>query len=644
MKLGMIDKLHIRPKGGKMLSSMYSGVSGLRVHQTKLDVIGNNIANVNTTAFKGSRVSFKDVFSQTIKAAQPPSKKTGGINPSQVGLGTSIGSIATIHKNGNLQNTDNPNDFAIEGNGFFIVSDGINTRYTRAGNFTIDGEGNLATVSGEMVLGWTKSGSSVNTSKSLSPINVSGLTMSANATDELVFTGNIDSDTELYDPGAQPVGEVGNFGVTTKSKAETLGEWKITYGAALGDGINVTIGGVGITVTNPPNTINGQLNDIKTALDADAGFSTHYSVEVDGDDLIITEKPGQATGIALTNSANLTKTETTKSVDGTEGVYTFEITKNFDVGDSIKIGDQTYTAVASGAGAGEFDVGADIATSASRLATAIGNDGIYTIPAGTPTGGTITLKEAVPSGEDIDKYDVAMVVPDDNAINQSISIVDSLGEEHLIMMKIMKTGNNEYDYEITTEDREISSLTSGTGKLVFDGDGILDTKNTVKKSIKIAFNNGARTIDISTKDIVFDEEKFTQNSNDTDIEYIKDGYNAGTIDNITIDQEGQIMGTFTNGKKQHQGTIALASFTNTAGLEKVGNNLYASTFNSGDAEVGTPASDERGKIVSNSLEMSNVDLSKEFTEMIVAQRGFQANSRIITTSDELLQELVNLKR
>lgn len=652
-----------------MLSSMYSGVSGLKVHQTKLDVIGNNIANVNTTAFKGSRVSFKDVFSQTLIAAQPSSSKTGGINPSQVGLGTSVGSIATIQKNGNLQNTDNPDDFAIEGEGLFIVSDGINTRYTRAGNFTIDGEGNLATASGELVLGWNKSGSSVNTSRSLKPINVAGLTMSASATDKLVFTGNIDSDTELYDPGAQPVGEVGNFAVKTKSKPETLGEWtfKLTDALVNGDS-NISIGGNTIEVgagktidSTSISSVSDQIDAIINALttaSSDYGKSPgqHYIVsKEDTDTIVITEDAGKANGnsVSLTggvpsgsSSSRFENEEVTKSKAGTKGVYSFDITKNFEAGDIIQIGDKSYTAVASGAtaGAGEFVIGATATNTATNLVSVINNDGIYSASNGTTASSKITLTEKVPSGEDIDRYDVAMVVPDDNAVTRSISIFDSLGEEHLITLKIMKTDNNEYDYEVTTDDREIKSLSSGKGKLVFNGDGTLDTKNTVKKSIKINFSNGARSIDISTNDIVFDADKLTQNSNDTDIDYVKDGYNAGTIDNITIDKEGKIMGTFSNGMKQHQGTIALATFTNTAGLEKVGNNLYASTLNSGEAQVGTPATDERGKIRSNSLEMSNVDLSKEFTEMIVAQRGFQANSRIITTSDELLQELVNLKR
>lgn len=184
-----------------MLRSMYSGVSGLKTHQTKLDVIGNNIANVNTVAYKSSSVTFQEVLSQTVASAQPPTNSgTGGTNPSQVGLGTAIGAITTNHANGNIQTTDSITDLALDGGGFFVVNDGLSNSYTRAGNFSIDSAGNLVTVNGEKVMGWNKGNNdSIDTSMPLEAISLSSLTMKASPTNEINLEGNLDSKMEVGD-------------------------------------------------------------------------------------------------------------------------------------------------------------------------------------------------------------------------------------------------------------------------------------------------------------------------------------------------------------------------------------------------------------------------------------------------------------
>lgn len=659
-----------------MLRSMYSGVSGLKVHQTKLDVIGNNIANVNTTGFKRSTISFEEVFSQTIKSAQPStSNGRGGTNPSQIGLGTSIGGVSTIHTSGNLQRTDNPNDLAIEGNGFFIVSDGSNTRYTRAGNFSVDNAGNLVTSGGEKVLGWNKgSRSSIDTSKPLKPISLSSLKMSAESTKSLRFEGNLDSKIDEFIQTAVNIGEIGNFKVATNSEAETLGEWKLSLGGPITVGKYIKIGGV--TITNTPSatdpsvgtfatTTKEQLTDIRnflvdpstkiptTPTAPEKVFSDYYEVKIDDNDLVITEKPGQATGAAIdfnagTSGVTITKDEEVESEVGTDGVYTVDITKNFVEGDTISINGEEYTAVAAGATDHQFDIGTDTDETASNLALAINAlfDSEFSAVV-DPGDSTIKLTQNIPSGVDIERDDIILPSPiEENVINYNMTIYDSLGDAHTITAKFMKTGLNEFSYDITTTDPTIDNIKADLGTVKFTNDGKLDTSatGTKTKDIKIEFKNGAKDISIDDKDIVFDKDKFTQFSNDTNISGGQNGYASGKLDSLSIDGEGKIICRFTNGMQDHKATIALASFINPVGLEKVGSNLFAGTWNSGDAEVGSAGSGERGVIASNSLEMSNVDLSNEFTEMIVAQRGFQANSRIITTSDEILQELVNLKR
>lgn len=419
-----------------MLRSMFSGVSGLTAHQLKMDVIGNNIANVNTTAFKSSSVSFQDLFSQTMKAStQPVQGGRGGTNPQQVGLGVEVGGISVLYEGGSIQSTGNPNDLAVDGDGFFVVSDGSSQYYTRAGNFKIDGSGNLTTSNGSLVLGWNlASGEALDATKPLESINLANISMPARATSELNFAGNIDSTMEIYD-----------------------------------------------------------------------------------------------------------------SVD------------------------------------------------------------------------------------------------DENYALRDVTIYDSLGTAHVLTFKFMKTAANEFEYEVLENDAAMSVTAGATGgAFTFDGSGKLDTTTPV--GLSITFSNGAQAISLAPADIKFDSEKFIQFANNSSVLIAQDGYTSGSLSDYGIDGNGTLMGVFSNGMQRAIGALAIAVFPNTSALEKVGNNEYTTSWNSGEANIGLAGDEGRGTIATYSLEMSNVDLANEFTEMIIAQRGFQANSRIITTADEMLQELVNLKR
>lgn len=410
-----------------MLRSMYSGVAGLRNHQAKLDVIGNNIANVNTTSFKSSNISFQEVLGQTIqRATQATSNTLGGTNASQVGLGVTVGNISVNHTEGSVQNTDNPNDLAIEGNGYFVINDGIRTSYTRDGSFSTDSLGNLVTNTGEKVMGWNKgSRTSIDYTRPVSPINVANISMPSQVTTELNFEGNFD-------------------------------------------------------------------------------------------------------------------------------------------------------------------------------------------------------------------------VNEEDSFDYSMTIYDSLGESHVLTVEFEKRADTKvFDYEVTAVGATITHGTN-TGTITFDDEGKLDTAAT--NGFSLRFDNGSSIININSNKINFDKDKTTYYDNNSSISGSQDGYESGSFVGSGIDSNGNIVGNFSNGRNESIATIALANFINPAGLEKAGHNSYHSSFNSGEAMVGKPAEGGRGSVKTNSLEMSNVDLAKEFTEMIVAQRGYQANSRVISTSDEMLQELVNIKR
>jgi flagellar hook protein FlgE len=227
---------------------------------------------------------------------------------------------------------------------------------------------------------------------------------------------------------------------------------------------------------------------------------------------------------------------------------------------------------------------------------------------------------------------------DGDSFEYNMTLFDSLGSAHSATVTFTKDGNNNFEYKVTSTEEGVD-ISGGSEDIGFTSEGKLDGSESLE--ITVEYDNGAADSEITLN---FDENKFTQYANTTVVNSTQDGYEAGSLISLGVDQEGKVIGNFSNGRDNHVSTIAVASFINPQGLEKVGGNLFATSWNSGEPQVGVAGTGERGSIASSSLEMANVDLSREFTEMIVAQRGFQANSKIITTSDEVLQELVNLKR
>lgn len=433
------------------MRSMYSGVSGLRVHQNKMDVISNNIANVNTIAYKRGTMTFQEVFSQVIRGASAPQDGRGGTNPQQIGLGVSVGSINTIHTKGPAQRTDNPEDLMIDGEGFFVVSADPNFEnryYTRAGNFTLDRDGNLVTADGYKVLGYLA--------------------------DE---DGNITSQV-----GGIQINRSETVGATTTKKIEIRGNLDSRTPAA--------------TDPNNPDDEN-----------------VHYADTVIKDSL------------------------------GNSYTVTFRFVKD----------------------------------------------------------------------------------KDPNTWLVDIVSVKGADEENF---KTNPSDDSNDPIKITFADN---------GKLKLDEDSTNSMILTINKAgVSFGDDDGNITIDFS---------QLTQYANEMDAKpYAVDGNSSGKLEGYAIDASGIVVGIFTNGERKALAQIMLAKFDNPMGLQKIGGNLFVDTRNSGEPQLGRAGSSGYGPIAPGTLEMSNVDLSLEFTEMITTQRGFQANSRIITTSDEMLQELVNMKR
>ncbi len=535
-----------------MMRSMYSGVTGLKNHQIRMDAIGNNIANVNTVGYKASRVTFQDTLNQTLRGASAPNGTRGGINAVQVGLGMNLSSIDVLHTQGNLQNTGKITDCAIQGDGFFVLSDGGREYYTRAGNFNLERDGRLVNASNGMIVrGWLadKVGN-IDTNTPLDNIQIPvGQTIAPIATTEITYGGNLEKNLDgLLKYDALSIAS-GLLNATLEIKITPVGfnqyEYVISTASPLVDGFDINGDGVFEPATGT------------------------ITLDLDGE--------------VLTNS-----------------VPTFEV--YFTDGTVV-------------------DVTGPVA--------------------GDPEGGTFETT-AVPAEVAAGSFTQA------ETMVTITRVYDSLGSNHNLTTTLTKTGVNEWDWVCTND----GGVAVGSGHLIYSTTGELISST----GGNISFTpTGARPVTI-----VPDFSNVTQysgalldpRSEDYDptvpmteiTSPFQDGYPMGELQSINIDKSGIIVGVFSNGMNQDLGQLAMANFTNPGGLSRSGDTLFSETSNSGAAQIGVAGRNGRGLITPGAVEMANVDLSQEFTDMIVNERGFQSNSRVITTSDEMLQELVNLKR
>jgi flagellar hook protein FlgE len=450
-----------------MMRSLFAGVSGLRNHQVRMDVIGNNVANVNTVAFKAGRVTFKEGFAQLLQGASRPPGDHGGINPIQVGLGMQIGSIDQMFTQGNIETTGVSTDLAIQGDSFFVVAKGNQHFYTRSGNFQLDADGRL-----------------------VSPTN--GFVVQGRMAQNGVLQDGI---TDIRLP----------FGQKTPARATS----------------NVALAG-NLDASAPVLIVD---RDADPPVAADANFDP-----LDPD-----------------NAAVLADPENKKAL-----------------------------------------------------------------------------------------------------VHSSITVYDSLGTKHEMKIVMWKISDNEWAW--TVDDRSLDALDGdGNSTVQIDGPNTFEFDETGfitgnPMPVIRFIPGGAEEVSITVDPGVGANGLSHFASSSTAVLRDQDGYTMGTLQNFSIDRTGTITGAFTNGINVTLGQIVLADFNNPGGLLRVGDNMYGVSGNSGGAVLGFALEGSQSFVTSGALEMSNVDLAQEFTSMIVSQRGFQANSRVITNSDEMLQEVVNLKR
>jgi flagellar hook protein FlgE len=525
-----------------LMTSLFSGVSGLNSNGSALSVVGDNIANMNTASFKASRVAFADIMA----ASQ------GGY---QIGRGVTIGDIAPVFTQGSFETTENSLDLAVSGNGFFIVKDQSGVYYTRDGQCRLDKDGYLVKSNGMKVQGYRLDAAG-NSTGALNDLNLFAASSAPRATTGATVNVNLNSASAI--PQAFVTASVVGAPVSTGA-ADPVGAGAATSGGAYTGTTNKTF----------------QVEMLTTGTEATATFR-------------------------WTNDGGVTWSAATP------------------VGASVTMAD----GVTANFGAGNYDAGQKWMVSATAA-----NQGLT-----TPN---------LSSNH-----------------NTAITVYDSLGNPHAVTVYFRKsaeapTGNTWNWYAVTSGSDTMSGNTEiqAAGQLVFNSQGALYSEDTTYSSFN--FNGGAA----QAQSIAFDfgDNILTEGgtgykgssqfgSESATLFQTQDGYSSGALKSVSIGGDGVVTGSFTNGQNMGLGIVALANFTNVNGLTKQGNGLYGVTNSSGQPLVGQGGKSGMGSISSNSIELSNVDLAAEFVKLITFQRGFQANSKTITTTDEMLNDVVNLKR
>lgn len=588
-----------------MMRSMYSGVAGLKTHQTRMDVIGNNIANVNTVGYKAQAALFSELLYQNSSNATGPNANTGigGINAKQVGLGVKMASISTnITLPGSAETTNNPFDLRITGESFFIVNNGKDNLFTRDGSFKVDAAGNLVMSSnGYKVMGWQVDPDTMDikpdTVSALQIMNAANMTYPAEATTQAYVSGIIDAEsTEVNSPDGKIMNlnfyDSRGYSYTAKLAIKRV------------DGNNENVNSYSCELVKLLDATGKDVTDT-------AGISMGNSTVKFAD-----EKKTLANGYTLA---------------GTGPQYTLDYVVDGTTGEHITytIGDNTMSAIR-------------YANATDTTGTAMTEDeaweGVAKAFGYTSVDQFKRMQSTVTTGTP------------PNTTDTTYSVATQLGS--LMQANGMVAGAGAAAGEIVFNGKNINGCSIDFSKA--DGSFVGISGTAGAKTAQITFANTPDasnfetiTVDFSTLGNQGNEKVTTANATagSLDGNKIGAGRKVGKMSGLSIQNDGKIYATYDNGQSKLLGQIAVANFANAAGLSKEGDNLYKATQNSGDFDgIGVDITSDAGYMTTGELEMSNVDLSGELTGMIVTQRGFQANSRIITVSDTMLEELINLKR
>lgn len=563
-----------------LLTSLFAGVSGLRNHQSMMDVIGNNIANVNTIGFKGSRVTFSDTFNQFVKAGTNPTETTGGTNSYQVGLGMKVNSIDRNWNQGTFERTGITTDIALQGQGMFVLKSNGQKFYSRAGAFVFDATGKLVSPqNGAVVQGKVA--------------NKDGVVPPGNNLEDIVI------DTNLKLPAVQTQNI--KWGGNLKSNSDLTRTQVVTQRGNINSSALVVAPAVAPAVDTTTPTKVTVYNEFGTAFTLETSYTktaaNTYTMKWDVKDsknASILTAPGSIAGLVF--------------ADNGSGSYTMDA-----------------------ASLAKFD------GTANRVNVPNSNmDFVIDPKTITQNSSTATLSISADNNR----------TP--NVVSGSVTVYDSLGTSHQVTMKFTKISDNLWTWTTSVPGTSTSDGkgASQSGTILFNGDGTVDKANISPNNPTFAFtpSGGSQTVNIAL-DLGSGFSGVTQTSASSVVSALsQDGSPSASLSNMNIDQYGNVVGIFSNGSSKPLAQIMVATFNNLNGLISAGDNMYSAYANSGEPRIGALGEETNTTVQSGALEQSNVDLSEEFTKMIVSQRGFQANARVVTTADTLLQEITNLIR
>ncbi|MHC4487668.1 MAG: flagellar hook-basal body complex protein [Planctomycetota bacterium] len=671
-----------------MSFALSAGVTGLQAHQKMLDVAGNNLANVSSTAFKATRITFSELLSETIKKASQPTSTIGGTNPQQMGSGVGISGISPNMAQGNLVNTGNPLDLAVEGEGYFVVNDGSQDVYTRAGAFAVDADSNLVDpASGYLVqrigsVGVSEGFQTAGDSNIHVPYDVA---MAANATSEIKVVGNLSADATF--PTTQTnvlksnVAYTTNSGTTatTTTRIADLDQFTGTSGLSAGvitfsgyepDGTALSSASPSVDLTMPI-TSTTTLGDVLTWLNTNEGTAGIDEVQtISGTATSGTFTLSHGTETTGTMGYNATAVQIETALEALTGIDDVTVAGG-------PLGTAGVTVTFDGAAVDETDhalltvnnvdlLGGTVSASETTKGRAV--QGVLGSGAtATLAHGKITITDTVAG---FSKSDLAMSYSGDGTLTTpayfeiatvggeevksiNITVYDTQGGKHVLSGAFVRTDTaNTWDMVMTSITGDIYAVDMGARRIedigfaASDGSfsGLTGT-DTAEFTVTFAHdtaNPQTMTVDTGTTGQLDGLTQFAGNS--TAVAREQDGYEAGSLASVSADSGGTLIGVFSNGIKKNIATLMIALFQNPAALESQGGGYFNFSANSGGAIATQALSGGAGAIHGGALEKSNADVATEFVNMIQAQNGFQANARTIKVANEILRELTSLVR
>jgi flagellar hook protein FlgE len=680
-----------------MSFALSAGVTGLQAHQKMIDVAGNNLANVNTTAFKASRITFSELLSETIKKASQPTSTVGGTNPQQMGSGVGVAGITPNTTQGNIVNTGNPLDLALEGEGYFVVSDGQQNIYTRAGAFAVDADSIMVDPStGYRVqrigsLGETDGFQIAGDSDLHVPYDVP---MPARVTSQIVVSGNLSADETFESPQTQLLasnvtytqGGTAAVGTTLINDLDqytgTLTAGVITFSGYKPDG--TALGGSPTTDLTMDVTATTTLQDVLDYLNVDEGGARtaeiqtvtltggggvpdegKYTLTYDG--ATTTELDYNADVATITTALNALSTVPNDGDIVPSGALATGTTFTFanSMGDSD--GEVPLITITS---VGLKDGGVDVTGVCAETVKGHGPHGVLDDATASLVNGQIRITDATSGYSKSDltmtwsgdgtltmpAYFEMLTVGGDEVRSVNIKTYDSQGGKHVFSGAFVRTDDptspNTWDMVLTSitgnindisiANRRIEGITFDATNGYYTGLSGSDPAEFVISFAHDPSNPQTISLDFGTVGSLNGLTQFAGNS--TAVAKEQDGYEAGNLSTVSVNKEGIVIGAFSNGIKKDIAAVQIALFQNTSGLESVGGGYFTASANSG-APVATQAlTGGAGSIHGGALEKSNADVATQFVSMIQAQNGFQANARTIRVANDILRELSNLIR